>query len=232
MAVTLLRPPWRILLIWPVNNREELIGVLKIHHSDILPCDTQDCLFEVWKWLKWGNVLCLCLYITWSWIHFSISYILPENGRTSFQVLQLKVMITWKNRPGGYCVENVFRTTAYIASPNGGQSNGDNAGRSNFCLLIFLTIQLYSDDIFSQMEASQTTQATSSGETDFSFLSSLSASASGEHHQNFCRCQVDVNKHEVNWQFKSKKTTKQVPPACRARDEELVVQLQRADQQR
>ena len=101
---------------------------LKIHHSDILPCDTQDCLFEVWKWLKWGNVLCLCLYITWSWIHFSISYILPENGRTSFQVLQLKVMITWKNCPGGYRVENVFRTTAYIASPNGGQSYGDNAG--------------------------------------------------------------------------------------------------------
>ena len=110
-------------------------------------------------------------------------------------------MITWKNRPGEYCVENVFRTTAYIASPNGGQSNGDNAGRSNFCLLIFLTIQLYSDDISSQMEASQTTQATSSGETDFSFLSSLSASASGEDYQNFCRCQVDVNKHEVNLTF-------------------------------
>ena len=41
---------------------------LKIHHSDILPCDTQDCLFEVWNWLKWGNVHCLCLYITWTWI--------------------------------------------------------------------------------------------------------------------------------------------------------------------
>ena len=50
----------------------------KIHHSDILPYDTQDCLCKVWNWLKWGNVHCLCLYITWTWIWFYITYILSD----------------------------------------------------------------------------------------------------------------------------------------------------------
>ena len=48
---------------------------LKIHHSDILPCDTQDCLIEVWNWLKWGNVHCWCLNFTWSLILHSFWYL-------------------------------------------------------------------------------------------------------------------------------------------------------------
>ena len=83
-------------------------------------------------------------------------------------------MNKWKRRPSGYCVENVFRASPHINSSFGGQSNGDNAG-------IFWFV-FFSLNVFSRMEASQTTQASYNGETAFSSLSSLSASALGQSH--------------------------------------------------
>ena len=58
---------------------------------------------------------------------------------------------------------------------------------ATFVLAIFTTIVFsfhpaYPFTVLSRMEASQTIQATSNGETDSSCLSSLSASASGERH--------------------------------------------------
>lgn len=37
-------------------------------------------------------------------------------------------MSKWKQRPDGYCVENVSKASPHITSAIGGQSNGDNAG--------------------------------------------------------------------------------------------------------
>ena len=88
---------------------------------------------------------------------------------------------------------------------------------------------------FSQTAASQTTQASSSGETDSFSQSSLSASASGES-QLGCKLCIfwfwfwSDSKFSINFSFNFL-TCRQVPTTRRARDEKLVVQLQCAHQQ-
>ena len=89
-----------------------------------------------------------------------------------------------KKCPGGDFVENVFGTSPHIASSFGGQSDGDNAGvfkslqtNVSSCEQKIVQKKAYPITVFSRMEASQTIQATSNGETVSSSLSSLSVSA-------------------------------------------------------
>ena len=90
-----------------------------------------------------------------------------------------------EKRPGGDFVEHVFvGDSPHLASSIGGQSNGDDAGvykslQTNVsnCEQKIVQKKTYPITVFSRMEAFQTIQATSNGETDSSSLSSPSASA-------------------------------------------------------
>ena len=160
-------------------------------------------------------------------------------------------MNVWENRPGGDSVENVFGNPPHIAASSGGQFNGHNAGifSMSWKILQCLSWQFMNISLLFILSY-HCFQPNGSFPDDPSYVQWRNRFLLPEFSVSVCirwnsfyRDQLDnvVNKHKAGHQqtfplsqhFNRKLTNKkQVSTACGARDEELVVQLQRPDKQR